>query len=194
MAVKIFAIILLVVAGIIVGMTSFCLAQETTVHGEKTEVLSDYVPPSPPAPANFGTFMGIILRIGISLIIIIVFIYLTAYVLKTLSVSFSPSRGLNFGNLFVVDQLSLGPGKVIYLIYAGRDILVVSSSDKQISLLSRIDDPETVKDILEKREKKWQNLRPFKEYLEGARKKEYLKGYLRDYFKGLKNIFGKKDV
>ncbi|MBD3264171.1 MAG: hypothetical protein GF375_03605 [Candidatus Omnitrophica bacterium] len=157
------------------------------------EEISDYVSPIPEAPApTFGGFVGTVFKIGVSLSIIVIFIYLTVYVLKKITSPVRPGEGLHFGNLSVVDSLHLGSNKVIYLIRVADEILVLSSTDKDFSLLSKIEDPSAVKNILEERKEKWEKAKPFGDYLRSARKKEQLKMYLKEYVGSVKNIFRKK--
>ena len=158
------------------------------------EALSDYVPSAPVVPrASFFNFVGLLLKLGLSLTIIIVFIYIAVFILKMLSVpQRHESAELSFGSLFMVDSVSLRLNQAIYLVYAGKDILIVASSDKGVSLLSKIEDPSIVSEILKKREEKWKKAKPFGEYLQSAKKKYHLKMYMKEYFNSLKQIFGRK--
>lgn len=171
---------------------SLCLHAQDAETPEE-EAVSDYVSPIPEAPyPSFGSFIGTVIKIGVSLSIIVIFIYLTVYVLKKIT---SPGRSqgdLNLGNLSVVDSLPLGSNKVIYLIRVAKEILVVSSTDKGFSLLSKIEDPSLVDAILNDSHKKWEEAKPFGDYLRSARKKEQLKMYLKDYLSSVKDIFRKK--
>ncbi|MCM8823456.1 MAG: flagellar biosynthetic protein FliO [Candidatus Omnitrophica bacterium] len=143
-----------------------------------------------PSKIQVVNFFSATIKIIFSLIIIILCIYVTIYFLKRISLPqrFEGRGGL--GNIFLLDTLYLAPNRVIYLIYAGKNILVVASSDKGLSLLDKIEDHSLINDILNKKKEQWEKAKPFGVYLKGMQKKEYIRGYLARYFKSLRSLFG----
>jgi len=164
-------------------------AQDT---GEPQSEVVEYIPPEPAAGVTFMGFLGTLLKIGVSLAIIIVFIYLTVYVLKNLTSSPGQRQDLQFGNLSVIDSLYLGPGRYVYMVNVAKEILVLAASDKGLDLLSKIDDPQEVEDLLKKRNERWQQAKPFQQYLHSAQKNQQLRMYLRGSMESLKKMFGSK--
>ncbi|MCM8773665.1 MAG: hypothetical protein NC820_02875 [Candidatus Omnitrophica bacterium] len=157
------------------------------------EALPDYsLPQVIPTKMQGVNFFSATIRIILSLIIVILCIYLTIYFLKKISLPQRVEGKVSFGNIFILDTLYLAPHRVIYLIYAGKNILVVASSDKGLCLLDKIDDPSLISDILNKKKEQWEKAKPFGVYLRGMQKKEYIRGYLARYFKSLKSLCGIK--
>jgi flagellar biogenesis protein FliO len=157
-----------------------------------TEV-AEYIPPQPVGPpSTFWGFMGTMFKIAASLAVIIVFIYLTVYVLKNITVASGARVDLHFGNLSVVDSLYLGPGKYLYLVKAAHEVLVLSASEKDLVLLSKITDPEVVEELIKNRDEKWQQTKPFHEYFHAAQNTHQLRTYLRESLGSLKNMLKPK--
>lgn len=183
-------LLILLTAVCVCGVWSnVALAQDT---GEPQREVVEYIPPEPAAASTFLGFLGTLLKIGVSLAIVIVFIYLTVYVLKNLTAAPGQRHDLQFGNLSVIDSLYLGPGRYVYMVNVAKEVLVLAASDKGLSLLSKIDDPDKVEELLKKRNERWQQAKPFQEYLHSAQKNQQLRRYVRGSLESLKNIFGSK--
>jgi len=170
---------------------SFVSAQEDPAQ---PDAVAEYVPSQPEAPpASFIGFVGTMFKIGISLSIIVLFIYLTVFVLKTVTASADyKDRETNMGSLALIDSLVLRPQQKVFLLKAGKEILVLGSSEKELSLLSKIEDQDTVEEIIKNREQLWKQAKPFGTYLAAAQKKHYLKMYVQEYMDSVKNIFKKR--
>ncbi|MBN2483004.1 MAG: flagellar biosynthetic protein FliO [Candidatus Omnitrophica bacterium] len=160
---------------------------------EAAPAVAEYIPPQPAGPpSTFWGFMGTMFKIAASLAVIIVFIYLTVYVLKNITAASGQRVDLHFGNLSVVDSLYLGPGKYLYLVKAAHEVLVLSASEKDLGLLSKITDPEVIEELIKKRDEKWQQTKPFREYLYAAQNTHQLRTYLRESLGSLKNMLKPK--
>ncbi|MBD3246359.1 MAG: hypothetical protein GF333_05045 [Candidatus Omnitrophica bacterium] len=169
---------------------AFAQTADSAQEAAPEEEIAPYVAPSPGANVpSFGSLLGTIIQICISLAVIVVFVYLTVFVLKKLSGASRAEPGPHYGVLSLVDSLSLGPNKSLYLVYAGRELLVVSLSDKGFSLLSRITEQEAVEEVLAKKKEEWEKAKPFREYLHAEQKKEMVKQYMKDYLSSMKDIF-----
>ncbi len=181
---------------ILVVFSPLAAGAQNVPEPEQQEEITEYIPPLPENQGGtFISFLGTIFKIAISLSVIIVFVYVTVFVLKMIS---APGQGSeaqpNIGSLSMIDSLPLKPNQTLYMVSAGKEVLIIGATDREIKVLSTVTDPETVKEIIAEKEKKWNSARPFSEYMRTAQKKQYLKMYLKEYLDSVKNLLkGKKN-
>ncbi len=150
-------------------------------------LVPEYAPPQPPAAeAGGATFLGTLFKFAFSLVVIIVLVYFTVFMLRTVTSKYRPSSILEGGMFDILDSVSIGPQRSIYLVGINQvRILVLSISDKDVVLLDKIEDAQQVRDIFAKSKDKVANVRTFKEHFKGARQRKAAQDQLRLYFSGL---------
>jgi flagellar biogenesis protein FliO len=188
--------LLLIVCAALLFLTAAAVsvyAQQKTPSGE-TKYLAEYKEPQPAAEENFLSFIVNLGKLSLALIIVIALIYLTVYLLKQFGAKYKTTDLLGRSILEIVDTLALGPDKVIYLIKVhNKRLLVVSSADKQLIVLDKIEDEQKVNEILSQMQEKWDKIHTFREQMRFSRQKKLAQesirkhiGSLTDFINGLK--------
>lgn len=173
-------------------LISLLLGGSVYVSAESREdnFLKEYTVPQPwTGEYQPISFLATLFKLGFSLVIIIVLIYLTIYGLKKVSSKYRPASLIDLGLFTILDSLVLGPNKNLHLIsLLDKRILVVFASDKDICVLDKIEDSQQVSEILAKVREKWNKTNPFKEHLKIAQRKRLAQEYLQDYIRNLKGV------
>lgn len=157
-----------------------------------TQFLPDYRTSQPLVGGdNFTTFLTVLLRLGFSLIIVIILIYLAIYLLKRFSPSYTKSpiffKPTTSG---ILEALPLDYKHSIFLINIyNKRILIVFFSDRQIQLLDKITDPAEVEEIISKLKERYKETLTFKEKLSLLHKKNLIQSALRKYIRQLTSFF-----
>lgn len=97
-----------------------------------------------PAPSFGGMFFRMIL----ALTIIIILIYLVAYVFKKLSKQGMLSTSID-PNAKILGTFSLNNKQQIYVVFLFEEILILASSPESCTLIDKISDKEKIKKILD---------------------------------------------
>jgi flagellar protein FliO/FliZ len=161
----------LLVAILLLGV-SFAKAQEDSLAVQ---------PPQSEAQASDGSYEGMtsltdsvlpsLGRIGLSLLLIIVFIYVTVYVLRRMSGA-RGGRGSRGRTIQIIEQTHLSPRKSICLVKLADRAVLVGITENNINLLTEFDSSELPAEAIRTKV----NGQTFSEMLSGAAQKMFGRG------------------
>jgi len=150
--------ILLILTGAVLFCALFVLpsiAQENQPGSKKavektTEALpsdipsrEDYITESPRGGLGLGYYFNLL----VSLIIVVALIFAVSYLFKFLFARLPSYAGRE--DFKVISTLRMSPQATIYVVRFSDEIYVLAATPQNISVISRINDPDTVKDIVE---------------------------------------------
>jgi flagellar protein FliO/FliZ len=118
-------------------------AVQNQIADEETLILPDEAPAQTPSPASTSTFF-VILRLVLVLALASAAIYGLVFLLK----KFSRIREQKDPFLKILAGVSLGANRFIHVVSVGEKAWLVGSTDGGVSLISEIDDKETVDAML----------------------------------------------
>lgn len=175
--------------------SSFVYAQQKTVAAPKA-VVGEYVLPQPAATEGGATFLGTLFKFAFSLVVIIVLVYVTVYVLKVVTARYKPTSILEGSMFNLLDSFCVGPNKNIYLVgINGKRILVLCVTDKEVTVLDKIENSDEAGEIFAKTKERLTTVRSFKDHFKSAQKKKAAQEYIKNYLNSLTSVFSgmKKD-
>lgn len=151
--------ILLLFAGVILTLAVLApssIAQDNSSSENKkstatgTDVLpseipsrEDYLPEDRRGSLGFGYYFNLL----VALIIVVALIYAISYLFKFLFARLPSYAGRE--DFKVLSTLRMSPQATIYVVRFADEIYVLGATPQNISIISRINDPDAVKDIVE---------------------------------------------
>ncbi|MEA1972271.1 MAG: flagellar biosynthetic protein FliO [Candidatus Cloacimonadota bacterium] len=105
------------------------------------------VPDSISTQLKIPSFSAMFLRMMIALAITIALIYLVSYIFKRISKQGITSNAID-PSAKILGTFSLNSKQLIYIVYLFEEILLLSSTQEQISLIDKISDQTKIKKIL----------------------------------------------
>lgn len=128
-------LLMVVILGILINSLAFAV---WAVNPNDSINLPDYTEPETTAlPSMAGLFIKIILSLGI-------IIFLTYGVMRVLQKQFKTTGG---SWINVVDQVSLGPNRGLFIANIAGKIVALGVTDHQIVKILEIDDPDMIEQI-----------------------------------------------
>jgi len=143
---------------------ALCYAQEAQNEPEE-DFLEYSEPEAPPVPDLFST----LLRMIASLLVILAFVALGIFAFKKLKYKETKNGGRP---LSVLHKLSVGPKESICVVEVGDQILIVGVTNNYISLLSKVEDEDTIDKLRMKNTGNFSFSSNLMSYLKGEHHKE----------------------
>jgi len=185
---RIFGLCLLV---ILIGTAAVSFSEEAKPAAPTGQfTVKPYTPPQPLGQGATGiTFLGTVVKLAFTLVFVVALIYGTVFVLKLVMVRYRPMSMRSLGMVDILDSLALGPNKTLHAIRIyNHKVLLVAVTEKDVQLLSTIDQAQAVGEILAQVQQKWNSTRTFREELSIAKKKTLAQASLGKYVSELKNF------
>jgi flagellar biogenesis protein FliO len=178
-----------------VVMVSLCAcgvlhAQDTQPQAEKG-YLANYKTPQPlVAESPAQTFFVTLAKLVLTLVVTIILIYVTVYVLKVSSAKYRPMHMMHTGLAQIIDSLTFGPNKTMYVVnVADKRIVIACASDKEITCMQSIDDPQVVTEIVAQARQKYEQAHTFGAHLKNAQRKNAVKESLAGHISEMTSFF-----